>query len=82
MSLGHTVTKSNSSKIHEEHHSSLSRADISVTGDLAVIIYEFSDYDYLITGKCKTSFSGKFPFFHFIFIYMIFNAVCVFNGKY
>lgn len=70
MSLGHTDTKSNSIEIPEECHSSLSGADISITVDIARIIYEFRDYDYLITAKFKTSSSGKFPLFYFIFIYM------------
>lgn len=82
MSLGHTDTRSNFNEIREEGHSSPSGADISITIDIARIISEFRDYDYLITAKFKTSSSGKFPLFHFIFIYMKSNAVCASTGKY
>lgn len=82
MSLGHTDTKPNSNEIHEERHSSLSGADISISVDIARIIYEFRDYDYLVTARFKTTSSGKLPLFHFIFIYMKFNAVCASTGKY
>lgn len=61
MSLGQRDTKPNSNEIHEEHHSSLSGADISISVDIARIIYEFRDYDYLVTAKFKTTSSGKLP---------------------
>lgn len=69
MSPGHTDTKSDFNEISKEGHSSLSEADISNTVDIARIIYEFRDYDYLLTAKFKTS-SGTFPCFPFVsFLY-------------
>lgn len=53
MSLGHTDTKSNFNEISKEGHSSFSEADNSSTVDIARIIYEFRDYDYLVTAKFK-----------------------------
>lgn len=82
MSLSHTDTKSNSKEICEEGHSSLGGADISVTVDTVRIIYKLRDYHYLITAKFKTTSSGTFAFFHFIFIHRKFNAVCASTGKY
>lgn len=70
MSLGHVDIKSNSSEICEEGHGSLGGADISITVDIARIIYEFRDYDYLVTANFKTTSSGKFRLFYF-YIYEI-----------